>query len=106
MKVYILDELFMNYTTEYTGEEIIVWPVELKEEELQRLEELGIVYTTDSDKVYSWIKEQEKINHRDYGGYMIRKPEYGATKLNIDWDTLKEVKEASKKDSGESKKTM
>ena len=86
MQVYILDSLFMANTTRYTGEEIIVYPVEINELEWQKLRELGIKYTTEPNEVYNWIKEQP----RDYGGCMIEKiPCKYAVGINFDWNNIK-----------------
>ena len=90
MKIYILDEIFWNDTTTYTGEEIIVYPVELDASEIKKLEELGIKYTTNPDEVAAWISQQESIKGRDFGGRMVKE---NAIKLNIDWDKVRELKE-------------
>ena len=98
MKVYILDTIFLNDTTDYTGEEMIVYPVQLNGFEIKKLEKLGIQYTTDPDVVGKWIKHIEYIMQRDFGGIMIKSPKC-AIKLNIPWDNLQEIKEASMEDS-------
>ena len=96
MKAYILDETLMGITTYYTGEELIVYPVELNIFELIKLKKIGINYTTDAYEVGNWIKEHEYTNGKNYGGIIIKYPTKKSTiKLDIDWNKISEIKENS-----------
>ena len=59
MRVYILDEMFFGATTEYTGEELIVYPVKFNMLEICKLKQLNIRFTTDPRVAGEWIKHQE-----------------------------------------------
>ena len=98
MKIYILDDFFFYSTTDYTGEELIVYPVQLNLLEIRKLKKLGIQYTTDSAEAGKWIKHIETIKQRDFGGIMIKGPS-DAKRLIIPWEDLQEIKEASMEES-------
>ena len=91
MKVYILDDLFWNSTTNYTGEEMQLYAVQLSIFEVMKLKKLGIEFTTDASIAGSWVKHHESIMGRDFGGIMVMDPRY-SVKLNIPWDELKKIK--------------
>ena len=88
MKVYILDDIFFESTTNYKGKEIIFYPVQLSIFEIKKLKKLGIQYTTDPKKAGAWIKHIECITQRDFGGIMIKESK-DAIKLSIPWDDFK-----------------
>ena len=95
MKVYIIDDIFMEDTTYYTGEELEVYPVKISLLGLRKLKKEGISYTKDPEQVGKWIKEIEMKEDRDFGGIMIKKFKC-AFKFNpndYDWNKIKELKQ-------------
>ena len=100
MKVYILDEMFFNATTEYTGEEIIVYPVKLNIFEINKLKQAGIEFTTDPREAGDWVRSQEFKMKRDFGGCVVTNK---GIKLSVDWDGIKGLKEEEKKEETKGK---
>lgn len=95
MRVYIIDDIFFHDVTDYTGEEMIVYPVKISLLDLLKLKKEGISYTRNPDKAGTWILNIRSKTNRDFGGIMI-KHFIKAIRFNArdyNWDKIRQCKQ-------------
>jgi len=102
MRVYILDDYFLNETTEYTGEELIILPAKISFSGLQQLKKNGIRYSRNSQEALNWALDVQNATDRDFGGIMVAR-RFGKNAIKFDYKeyNLAKIKKMKENESKE-----